>query len=40
MLRHFFVTNEYKNIPALQELKENADEMGHSILTHLEYIKK
>lgn len=40
MLRHFFVTNEYKNIPALQELKENADEMGHSLEQHLEYIKK
>jgi hypothetical protein len=40
MLRHFYVTNEYKNLPALQELSENAEAMGHSLEQHLEYIKK
>lgn len=40
MLRHFFITNEYKNMPALQELKDNAEAMGHDLQTHLQYIKK
>jgi hypothetical protein len=40
MLRHIYLTNKYKNIPALKELNATASSMGHSTLQMLEYIKK
>ena len=40
ILRHSFITDKYKNMPALKELQEEATEMGHSLKEHLEYIKK
>jgi thiol-disulfide isomerase/thioredoxin len=40
ILRHSFITEKYKDIPALGELQEEATAMGHSLKEHLEYIKK
>jgi len=40
ILRHSFITNKYKDLPALQALEKEATEMGHSLKEHLEYIKK
>lgn len=40
MLRHIYLSEKYKNIPALNEMKETAREMGHSVGQALEYIKK
>jgi hypothetical protein len=40
MLRHIYLSNKYKDIPALTEMKETAREMGHSVGQALEYIKK
>ena len=38
-LRHSYITEKYKNMPALKELLETSKDMGHSVLQHLEYIK-
>jgi hypothetical protein len=40
MLRHIYLTNEYKDIPALSKMQNIASEMGHSISTAMEYIKR
>jgi hypothetical protein len=40
ILRHSFLTEKYKNVPELIEMKKTADNMGHSIDTALEYVKK
>jgi ribosomal protein L18 len=40
MLRHIYLTNEYKDIPALSQMQNIATEMGHSIGTAMEYIKR
>ncbi len=32
MLRHIYLTQKYKDIPALKEIIETADNMGHSVL--------
>jgi len=40
MLRHIYLTNEYKDIPALSKMQNIANEMGHSISTAMEYIKR
>jgi len=40
MLRHIYLTNKFKNMPALSEMNEVAKEMGHSTATALTYIKK
>jgi integrase len=40
MLRHSRITNLYKDIPALTEMKERAKNMGHSLEEALTYIKK
>lgn len=40
ILRHSFITEKYKNLPALEDLQEEATAMGHSLKEHLEYIKK
>lgn len=39
LLRHIFLSDKYKNIPALNQMENLASEMGHSIPTMLEYIK-
>lgn len=40
LLRHIYLTNKYKDIPALQDMQKTAEEMGHSVPQALEYIKK
>lgn len=40
ILRHSFLTNLYKDIPNLKDMKETASEMGHDISQALEYVKK
>ena len=40
MLRHIFLTNHYKNIPALKDMENLATEMGHSLNQQMLYVKK
>lgn len=40
MLRHIYLSEVYKNVPALQEMKERASDMGHSISESLKYVKQ
>ena len=40
MLRHIYLTDTYKNIPALSQMQQLATNMSHSISTAMEYIKK
>ena len=40
MLRHIYLTNVYKNVPRLSKMENLADEMGHSVNTAMEYIKR
>ena len=39
-LRHSYLTEYYKNLPALKEMNQLADQMGHSVNQALEYVKK
>ena len=40
MLRHIYLTNHYKNIPALKEMENLAADMGHSLNQQMLYVKK
>jgi site-specific recombinase XerD len=40
MLRHIYLTDAYKNIPALNEMQNIATDMAHSVSTAMEYIKR
>lgn len=40
MLRHIYLSNAYKDVPALKGLTELADKMGHDVYTALQYVKK
>lgn len=40
ILRHSFLTEKYKDLPAVRELEERAADMGHSVEQALLYIKK
>ena len=40
MLRHIYLTNVYKDVPQLTKMEILADEMGHSVSTAMEYIKR
>ena len=40
MLRHIYLSNKLEAIPKLNELKELANDMGHSVSQQLLYIKK
>jgi hypothetical protein len=40
MLRHIYLTNKYKDIPALSKMQEVAADMGHSVKQAMEYIKR
>ena len=40
MLRHIYLTNVYKNMPKINQMQDLANEMGHSVSTALEYIKR
>lgn len=39
LLRHIFLSDKYKNIPALESINNLATAMGHSSATALQYIK-
>lgn len=38
MLRHIWISNKYKDMPSLADLKETADSLGHSTDRMMEYI--
>jgi len=40
MLRHIYLSEKYKNIPALAEMQKTAEEMGHSVTEALRYVKR
>ena len=40
MLRHIYLSSQYKDIPALKKMDQTAKEMGHSTDQALEYVKK
>jgi hypothetical protein len=40
MLRHIYLTNKYKDIPALSKMEEVAADIGHSVKQAMEYIKR
>lgn len=40
MLRHIYLTSIYKDLPAINKMQQIATNMGHSISTAMEYIKK
>jgi hypothetical protein len=40
LLRHIYLTEQYKNIPAITDIQNLATEMGHSPSQALEYIKR
>ena len=40
ILRHSFLSEKYKDMPSLEELHTEATAMGHSLVEHLDYIKK
>ena len=40
MLRHIYLTNKYKDVPALEKMENLAQDMGHSISQAMEYIKR
>lgn len=40
MLRHIFLTDKYKDVPALAEMEKTAENMGHELSTALKYVKK
>lgn len=39
-LRHSYLTEYYKDVPALRDIKEMNEKMGHSLVQSLEYVKK
>ena len=40
MLRHIYLTNIYKDVPQINKMENLANEMGHSVSTAMEYIKR
>jgi integrase len=40
MLRHIYLSDKYKNIPAIASIDALAEQMGHSSQQALEYIKR
>jgi site-specific recombinase XerD len=40
MLRHIYITNIYKDLPALSKMESLANSMGHSLDQSMEYIKR
>ena len=40
MLRHIYLTNVYKDVPQINKMENLASEMGHSVSTAMEYIKR
>lgn len=39
MLRHIYLSNVYKDVPALKQMTELANDMGHDVSTALQYVK-
>lgn len=40
ILRHSYLSNKYKMMPKLKDMKETAESMGHSLEEALQYVKK
>lgn len=40
ILRHSYLTDKYKDVPALTEMKDTANNMAHGLETALQYVKK
>lgn len=40
LLRHIYLSNKYKDMPALKEMVETADAMGHTVQEAMKYVKK
>jgi integrase len=40
MLRHIYLTEQYKNVPAIADMQELAQSMGHSTNQAMEYVKR
>jgi hypothetical protein len=40
MLRHIYLTDRYKDIPAIAKMENLAEQMGHSVGTAMEYVKR
>lgn len=40
MLRHSYLTEKYKDVPALTDMMQTARQMGHSLTQGLEYVKR
>jgi hypothetical protein len=40
MLRHIYLSNIYKDMPALKKMEQTAEQMGHSLNQALEYVKQ
>jgi hypothetical protein len=40
LIRHIYLSNVYKDVPAIKEMQERATDMGHSISEALQYVKK
>jgi integrase len=39
LLRHIYISDKLQNMPTLQDMKQTADDMGHSVMMQLEYAK-
>jgi integrase len=39
LLRHIYISDRLQNMPTLQDMKETANNMGHSVMMQLEYAK-
>jgi hypothetical protein len=39
-LRHSYITDKYKHAPSVQDMKDTATKMGHSVKTAMTYIKR
>jgi len=40
MLRHIYITDKLGDVPALKDMQQMADDMGHSVEMQLQYIKR
>ena len=40
LLRNIYLSDQYKNMPSLNKIDANANNMMHSITTALKYVKK
>jgi hypothetical protein len=40
MLRHIYLTDRYKDVPAIAKMENLTEQMGHSVGTAMEYVKR